>query len=864
MIKKYADLIEMLEKIFGKGAVSRTIGTRTNVVRFPKGKQPIDPTVGNFDVEGTAIKSPDLVQTIENSIEDRMGDITKMNDQELLTYTANVRRLLNFKEPPIQNADVVKFGSGEEIKGEGLEKLIQKQGTKNPPTTAAGQLETTGKRLEQLGEDFAKEFDVENIAKQEAERQAMIARQYEGKGYAGGVFGPSGMYRAVARDFLLDQHAKGKIKLDADTLRNLEERNYISGGQPLMYADPIRVLRYHYGDDVFEKIPLDKISTGARSEIIDVMSKVEAPPVKTEAPKTPGGYLTPGEYRANIEEMQKIEDMIKRRESRFADMTEEEIQNELAQYGGKRSSFEMGLEYDYPKEYEQYLKLNNPKEYYKAQEMKKITPLNEPSKPYKPFGSDFTRQEKVDWLIKNVDQEAKVTIPSPEFLQNMLDSGREDLIDHFWEIHTKNIGSKPVIDIDTSNLKNPALVKAMMEDRAKKPKLVFSKEKVVEDSVDDAGKINKDDLEPEGKADGGRIGYSGGSKEGILDVVKKDYDKSITKKIIDKGDEINETVADALRRQIESRLTDEQRKKMNRFLGIRDATISDIIKDSSSEGSTKAIKRTEEADGGRIGFNKGKRVKSSIDKLLENLNKKTQGKKSMESVDPKTGEVTVPKKSIRRAEEPTGMTTMDVEPEIVDERSIKKTKSIMTIDDLKTKHKDAFEAHDQIFNVDINDKIAPDMIAESMAETRGKDYFSLSQEEQSNLYKKALAYVDDVRMTKRQNKISISDEMSQAKQEGIQKTNKMIELGLDPSSSKDYDKFLEMESIKQKYGNVIDDNLLQQILIDDNPQRKAEVLASIDEAIKMQEKGIPYEEIINIMKNTTRTKQADGGIAGLL
>ena len=436
----------MLEKIFGKGSVSRTIGTRTNVVRFPKGKQPIDPTVGNFDVEGTAIKSPDLVQTIENSIEDRMGDITKMNDQELLTYTANVRRLLNFKEPPIQNADVIKFGSGEEIKGKGLEELIEKQGIKNPPTTAAGQLETTGKRLEQLGKDFAKEFDVENIAKQEADRQAMIARQYEGKGYAGGTFGPSGMYRAVARDFLLDQHAKGKIKLDADTLKNLEERNYISGGQPLMYADPIRVMRYHYGDDVFEKIPLDKIPTGARSEIIDVMSKVEAPPVKTEAPKTPGGYLTPGEYRANIEEMQKIEDMIKRRESRFADMTEEEIQNELAQYGGKRSSFEMGLEYDYPEEYAKY--------------------------------------------------------------------------------------------------KTP-----------KKP-------------------------EPE-----------------------------------------------------------------------------------------------EKADGGRIGFSKGKRVKSSIDKLLEKLNTKLSKKTLMESVDPKTGEVTIPKKPIRRAEEPTGTTVMDPEPDIVDERAITKNKS---------------------------------------------------------------------------------------------------------------------------------------------------------------------------------------------
>jgi hypothetical protein len=188
---------------------------------------------------------------------------------------------------------------------------------------------------------------------------------------------------------------------------------------------------------------------------------------------------------------------------------------------------------------------------------------------------------------------------------------------------------------------------------------------------------------------------------------------------------------------------------------------------------------------------------------------------------------------------------------------------ISKFDDLKVKHKEAFKAHDQIFNVDINDKIAPDMIAESMAEIKGKDYFSLSQKEQSDFYKKALAYVDDVRMIKKQNKMSISNEMNQAKQEGIQKTNKMIELGLDPSNSKDYDKFLEMESIKQKYGNMISDDLLQKIMVDDNPQRKAEVLASIDEAMKMQEKGIAPEEIINIMKNTTRTKQADGGSIGL-
>jgi hypothetical protein len=653
----------MLEKIFGKGSFSRTIGTRTNVVRFPRGQivDDLDTTKSEYNIEKAAEKKSMAYDVVKKDIEDRMGDVTKMNDAELLNYTANVRRMMNVEfPPPLPEADVVKFGSGQEIKGKGLEELIEKQGIKNPPTTTAGQLETTGKRLEQLGKDFSKEFDVENIAKQEADRQAMIARQYEGKGYAGGAFGPSGTYRAVARDFLLDQHAKGKIKLDADTLKNLEERNYISGGQPLMYADPIRVLRYHYGDDVFEKIPLDKIKSGAPSEITEVMSKVEAPPVKTEAPKTPGGYLTPGEYRANIEEMQKIEDMIKRRESRFADMTEEEIQNELAQYGGKRSSFEMGLEYDYPEEYAKY--------------------------------------------------------------------------------------------------KTP-----------KKP-------------------------EPEEKADGGRIGYA-----------------------------------------------------------------------------------------------KGKRVKSSIDKLLENLNKKTQGKKSMESVNPKTGEVTVPKKPIRKAEEPTGMTTMDPEPEIIDEKSITKTKSIMTIDNLKAKHKDAFEAHDQIFNVDINDKIAPDMIAESMAETKGKDYFSLSQKEQSDLYKKALAYVDDVRMTKRQNKpieggfdfndSEIKAQMEKAMQEGNKRSKEMRAMGLDPAKSKDYDEYIKIKEesgdknfnkyfddleIKTKFKGVISDDLLNQILIDDNPQRKAEVIATIEQGLTMQEKGMSPEEIVNILKNTTRTKQAEGGIAGLL
>jgi hypothetical protein len=72
-------------------------------------------------------------------------------------------------------------------------------------------------------------------------------------------------------------------------------------------------------------------------------------------------------------------------------------------------------------------------------------------------------------------------------------------------------------------------------------------------------------------------------------------------------------------------------------------------------------------------------------------------------------------------------------------------------------------------------------------------------------------------------------------------------------------KMVERLQLKQKYPGITDD-LLDKILIDDNMQRKAEVLATIDEAFKMMEKGKGTDEILDTMKNVTRTKQADGGI----
>jgi hypothetical protein len=69
----------------------------------------------------------------------------------------------------------------------------------------------------------------------------------------------------------------------------------------------------------------------------------------------------------------------------------------------------------------------------------------------------------------------------------------------------------------------------------------------------------------------------------------------------------------------------------------------------------------------------------------------------------------------------------------------------------------------------------------------------------------------------------------------------------------------ERRVLQEKYPGITDD-LLNKILIDDNPQRKAEVLATIDEAFRMMEKGKGHKEIIEIFKSTPRTKNAEGGI----
>jgi len=233
-MNKYIEIIKLLERIFGKGAVAKSLGTRTNVVRFPKGKQPIDPTTRHFDVEGTAQKNPELVNTIKNSIEDRMGDITRMNDQELLTYKQNLQRLADHVNPPaLPSADIISAGSKQRVTGEGIEALKQTSGQTNPPGTIVGNIESRINKLKDIGQQMEKQTgektSLGDILKDYGQSATNYAAQQR-----------EGLVRATAREIIERDIAAGKLK--GVTKEDLASR------------DPIDIWRTRYGEDALEQL----------------------------------------------------------------------------------------------------------------------------------------------------------------------------------------------------------------------------------------------------------------------------------------------------------------------------------------------------------------------------------------------------------------------------------------------------------------------------------------------------------------------------------------------------------------------------------------------------------------------------------
>jgi hypothetical protein len=615
------NLFEMLQAIYGKNIMSRTIGTRTNVIKFPSNKN--NPTTTSFDVVKSA-ENPALITKLKKIIEDEAPYIAKMNDSEKAIYEGNVRRLHDHLvstgeiKPPV-SAEVIGIGDKQPVTGKGLEDLIQTQGTVNPPTTLAGQVEQQGKKLEGLGKNLEQEF-----SKSKKRSAGEILDEYFHSYREMKSIEDEGLVRAVARQIMYQDLNAGRLKVPKEveeTIRGMTSKDVLDD------------FSQWYGSAALE-------------DLFDNAQKF----YRMESPQDAIKFLK---------------------------------KNETSNWENVYQPREKPI-----------------KEYMEPEEFKKMMENATINKHgiVVPKGS-----EKLD------NETAK------EIYDFYLKSGDRKLINE--EMNAISEGKK----FDAYGVEDRNKILDILTDVIKKlgpPAVVGIIGTPTETEADTQQPRGLDYLTGSdgnySMATGGRVGYqTGGPTNKFLKymidmlVKEKDFNRSLLEK-------------------------------------AKPELVEGLFKQTYGK---------------------------SAEEIANTVNQQLKGKSSMEVMNPKTGEITSPKKPV------------------------------MTVEDLKNKHEDAFNAHDQI-RVDIEDKIAPDMIAESMAEMKGKNYDNLSQKEQLGFYKKALAYVDDVRMTKRQNKMSVSNEMKQAMQEGVQKTNKMIELGLDPSNSKDYDKFLEMQSTQPQYTTV--------------------------------------------------------------
>ena len=121
--------------------------------------------------------------------------------------------------------------------------------------------------------------------------------------------------------------------------------------------------------------------------------------------------------------------------------------------------------------------------------------------------------------------------------------------------------------------------------------------------------------------------------------------------------------------------------------------------------------------------------------------------------------------------------------------------------------------------------------------------------------------------------------LDKAMQKGMALSNAMKAMGMDPTSSNQTIKFDQLVSegmigfpkdikeqiIRAKYGAVVDERLMNNLLIDDNPQRLAQVMGTIDEGLIMQEKGMAPDEIIESIKSSLDRKPnaAGGGVGSM-
>jgi hypothetical protein len=232
----YQRLLELIKLIFGKNAINKTIGTRTNVIQLPNNK------TKRYIKEDLNIEAASDAATMnaKKEMEELIAEIPKMNDAERLIFEGNLQRLKNrlgLRSETDPTADVFQFGTKEKVTPGGIASLTEKAGQKSPPGTLMGNIESRIKQLEASGKDLStmKGQTLDEIMGDVMQTQKTMSKMQD-----------EGLVRAAVRYKMMDDLKRGTLKLP----KNLED--VVRGASN--EEEVITIFRNNYGEDALEQV----------------------------------------------------------------------------------------------------------------------------------------------------------------------------------------------------------------------------------------------------------------------------------------------------------------------------------------------------------------------------------------------------------------------------------------------------------------------------------------------------------------------------------------------------------------------------------------------------------------------------------
>ena len=202
-------LLALIKKLYGSKAIQNAIGTRTNVITLPD-KDTKRFLTNELNIEAA---SDAAVKKAYNDAEKLIPELSKLNDQEILTLTGNLRRIDNRLNPP--SAEVIEFGTKQPVSPTGIKQLAAERGLPEgvDPDSLMGRLLQSANKVKMQAkeiEEMTKPGSASDIF------EAMTKNPYR----PGGPLDPAiGITRTAARSLLEKKGIKIENKDPLDLVR---------------------------------------------------------------------------------------------------------------------------------------------------------------------------------------------------------------------------------------------------------------------------------------------------------------------------------------------------------------------------------------------------------------------------------------------------------------------------------------------------------------------------------------------------------------------------------------------------------------------------------------------------------------------